>query len=211
MAFSLFKKKIVTPNKEEVPPMFGAAAGQDFPSQQSPGPGQQEIPEPPESYFMSQAQQPKKDSQIFDKFADDTFYPGAPPGFDEHKAPQPEPAQFPESSDFSASPQPNFEMLKKFRQQERAGDEGIAPDLMTAETKKEVDTGKPIFIKVDKYRAILGELSNIKSIIKNANASISALHSLKESEDSELEEWRSRIEDLERKLIYIDDSLFGSL
>jgi len=214
MAFSLFKKKIITPKRDEMPPMFWEAASQDFSAQQAPGsPMQQVIPEPPDNYFMKQAQPPKKDSQIFDKFADDKFYPDTNFGFEAHKMPQAQktPVQFPEKNDFSASPEPDFEMLKRFGQQEKSENEGIVPDLMTAETKKEIDTGKPIFIKVDKYRAILRELSNIKSIIKNANFSISALHSLKESEDSELEEWRSRIEDIERKLIYVDDSLFGSL
>lgn len=227
MEFSLFKKKTIDPKAGEVPPMFGKEAPRaDFSFPQG-MPRPEEIPEPPRNPFMEEPQraQPQgfkaseKDAQLFDKFSDDQFYPeskfdfGMPrqnmPALGQEEAPQENqnPAFYNQKE--------SEELFQKFLAQEKANAENKAPDftpdLMGAEIKKDIDSGKPIFIKIDKYKSVLQELSNIRSFIRNANSSINSLHSLKESEDSELEEWRAKIEDIERKLIYVDDSLFGSL
>jgi len=84
------------------------------------------------------------------------------------------------------------------------------PEQIPSDIKMELDTSKPIFLRVDRYKVILRELSNVKAMIRNANSSLQALKALKENEDVELQNWHSRIEDIERKLIYVDDELFGN-
>jgi hypothetical protein len=226
MEFSLFKKKTVDPKINEVPPMFGKEAPMpDFSFPQG-MPRAEEIPEPPRNPFMENSQMaqqqglraPEKDARIFDKFADEQFYPDSKFDFGMPRQNIPvigqEGNQENQNLAFPGQKE-SEELFQRFLAQEKANTENKAPeftpDLMGADVRKEIDTGKPIFIKIDKYKSIIRELSNIRALIRNANSSINSLHSLKESEDAELEEWRAKIEDLERKLIYVDDSLFGSL
>ncbi|MCX6710439.1 MAG: hypothetical protein NTV63_05845 [Candidatus Woesearchaeota archaeon] len=56
---------------------------------------------------------------------------------------------------------------------------------------------------------MLKEIAGIKDMIAAAGNSLNTLHSIKHSEDAELTEWRSTLEDIERKIVYMDEALFG--
>jgi len=67
--------------------------------------------------------------------------------------------------------------------------------------------GKPIFIKVENYKDMLGDLSNIKSDLKKAHDALALLEEQKQEEDKEFNKWHSCLEDMHNKLSMMDKIL----
>ncbi|MEM0231102.1 MAG: hypothetical protein QXW00_03055 [Candidatus Woesearchaeota archaeon] len=225
MAFSLFGKKdnkqssMQSPTPQQVP-----QAGQQF----------QQIPEPPEQPFASQPfestpspfPEPKQTETkssadeydaLFKKYypsqepqePDFSSIPGA-----DNQGRRFQPFSFPTGTLDNRQEMPSgVKSQTAYLSQQSQISNPVEPATseINPQIKRELDTAKPIFLKVDKYKAILRELSTVKSIIKSANSSLQSLRALKENEDAELENWRAKLEDIERKLIYVDDQLFGNL
>ncbi len=80
-------------------------------------------------------------------------------------------------------------------------------DLTTLETKQEMSRG-PIFIKVDDYRGILESVNLIRNKINESDYIIEALNDLKTKIDAEFEKWREELEEMQRKVMYMDKALF---
>ncbi len=66
----------------------------------------------------------------------------------------------------------------------------------------------PVFIKVDDYKDVIDVMELIKNKILEANGVLEKIRRLKAEEDAELELWNSNLEDIERKISYIDRTLF---
>lgn len=73
---------------------------------------------------------------------------------------------------------------------------------------EEIRAGSPVFVKIDEYKDVLEVMGLIKDKIKDARSTLGRINELKNEEDSELELWNSRLEDIEKKLEFIDRSLF---
>ncbi|MBN2422691.1 hypothetical protein JXB41_05660 [Candidatus Woesearchaeota archaeon] len=67
---------------------------------------------------------------------------------------------------------------------------------------------KPLFVRTDNYRQILNNFIDIKDILTESEEIIYRLENLKKNADLEYSEHKRTIEDIQRKLIYIDKSLF---
>ena len=67
---------------------------------------------------------------------------------------------------------------------------------------------KPVFVKIDKYRDALRMIEDIKSKIEGAEKSISELESIKNSEQRNIESWKSDLNEIKSKLLDIDKNLF---
>ena len=68
--------------------------------------------------------------------------------------------------------------------------------------------GTPIFVKIEGYKDVLDTINAIKMKITDAKDVLSQLSDLKAQEDAEIENWKSELEDVERKMNFIDSSLF---
>ena len=66
----------------------------------------------------------------------------------------------------------------------------------------------PVFIKVEDYKDVIDVMELIKNKISEANGVLEKIRHLKAEEDAELELWNSNLEDVERKISYIDKTLF---
>ncbi|MFP4117305.1 MAG: hypothetical protein ACLFTR_00095 [Candidatus Woesearchaeota archaeon] len=66
----------------------------------------------------------------------------------------------------------------------------------------------PVFIKVEDYKDVIDVMELIKNKILEANGVLEKIRKLKAEEDAELELWDSNLEDIERKISYIDKTLF---
>tara|TARA_Y100000310_G_C20693181_1_gene823730 strand:- start:1977 stop:2585 length:609 start_codon:yes stop_codon:yes gene_type:complete len=66
----------------------------------------------------------------------------------------------------------------------------------------------PSYMKVDDFKEMLGGIQITKQNLKECDEIFSRLNQLKNDEDKEFEKWRSKLEDLQRKLIYVDKVLF---
>ncbi|MCK4670384.1 MAG: hypothetical protein KAT43_04205 [Nanoarchaeota archaeon] len=66
----------------------------------------------------------------------------------------------------------------------------------------------PIFVRIEEYRDVLDVINMIKHKLSEAKEAINRINELKNEEDLELERWESGLEAIERKVQFIDKSLF---
>ena len=66
----------------------------------------------------------------------------------------------------------------------------------------------PIYVKLDEYRDILDIMNLIKSKLSEAKLTMGKINEIKNEEDSELELWKSELDEVERKIQFIDKTLF---
>lgn len=66
----------------------------------------------------------------------------------------------------------------------------------------------PLFIKAENFQKVLGRIKNTKSVIKTFEDNIFKVNELRSKEDKKYALWKSKLEDIQRKLIYVDKALF---
>lgn len=66
----------------------------------------------------------------------------------------------------------------------------------------------PVFIKIEDYKDVIDIMELTKNKVLEANEVLEKIRRLKAEEDAELELWNSNLEDIERKISYIDRTLF---
>ena len=69
-------------------------------------------------------------------------------------------------------------------------------------------SGMPVFVKVDQYKDVLDVMNMIKNKIEDAKETLGKINELKNEEDAELELWHTGLEEIERKVVFIDKVLF---
>ena len=65
-----------------------------------------------------------------------------------------------------------------------------------------------VFVKLDEYNDLLDIIALINEKIHDARDILGKIYDLKNQEDGELDVWRTSLDDVERKLKYIDQVLF---
>ncbi len=73
---------------------------------------------------------------------------------------------------------------------------------------EDVKAGSPVFVKIDEYKDVLEIIGVVKDKIEEARSTLGKINELKNDEDSELELWNSKLEEIEKKIEFIDRSLF---
>ena len=66
----------------------------------------------------------------------------------------------------------------------------------------------PVFVKIEDYKNIIEVLDLLKKKLDDARQSLEKITELKSKEDSEIELWQSELEEVERKIEFIDRTLF---
>ncbi|MBW2971427.1 hypothetical protein KY359_00175 [Candidatus Woesearchaeota archaeon] len=66
----------------------------------------------------------------------------------------------------------------------------------------------PLFIRTDRFKAILDDIEQIKSTFKTEDDTFFRITDVKNSQDQKYEDFRQSLEDIQRKLLFIDRSLF---
>ncbi len=74
--------------------------------------------------------------------------------------------------------------------------------------RAEVEEGKPLFIKIEKYKEAINDLENIKKRIREAEDILSELERIKQEEDKEIENWRIEVNKIKDRLMDVDRKLF---
>lgn len=87
--------------------------------------------------------------------------------------------------------------------------EEIAAKAEAVEKELDLRPKKAIFVKADRYKAMLGEIRLSKSKLAAAEQGVGELAELKTVKDNEFEKYRVDLEEIQRKLIFIDKTLFG--
>lgn len=66
----------------------------------------------------------------------------------------------------------------------------------------------PSFIRVERFRNVLSDISVIKSNLKSADGSLLKLNAIDEDREKEFEKWSNAMADMQKKFIFIDKTLF---
>ena len=66
----------------------------------------------------------------------------------------------------------------------------------------------PVFVKIDEYKNITDVMNAIKAKLNDARATLAKINDLKNEEDAELELWHTGLEEVERKIDFVDKTLF---
>lgn len=67
---------------------------------------------------------------------------------------------------------------------------------------------RPIFVKIDDYKDIIDIVTLLRKKIKDSRGILNSINNLKNEEDSEIEQWNSNLEEIEKKIDFINRSLF---
>lgn len=87
----------------------------------------------------------------------------------------------------------------------------IVDEKITVEDFKPADKTKgPAYVRMEDYRIMLEGTGRIKDNLGEAADLVIRLNELKNEEDREFEKWRTQLEDIQRKLTYIDKVIFES-
>jgi len=65
-----------------------------------------------------------------------------------------------------------------------------------------------VFVKISEYQDVLDIVQLINEKVKEARHVLGKINDLKNQEDAELNNWKISLDDVERKLKYIDLALF---
>ncbi len=68
----------------------------------------------------------------------------------------------------------------------------------------------PVFIKIDEYKEVIEIVRTIKKKLDDAKSILYKINELKNKEDSELEDWKLNINEIEKKIEEINSSMFES-
>ena len=66
----------------------------------------------------------------------------------------------------------------------------------------------PVYVKIEEYKEVIDVMNLIKDKINEAKKILNSIYEIKNQEDAEIDEWNSQIEEVERKINFIDNSLF---
>ena len=66
----------------------------------------------------------------------------------------------------------------------------------------------PIYVKIEEYRDVLDIMNMIKSKLNEARKTLGKINDLKNEEDAELELWHTSLDEVDRKVEYVDKTLF---
>lgn len=66
----------------------------------------------------------------------------------------------------------------------------------------------PVFIKIDKYRQVLDVVDVLKKQVDDVRSTLQQIKKLKTQEEEEIRIWESNIAEVEKKILFVDQTLF---
>lgn len=73
---------------------------------------------------------------------------------------------------------------------------------------REMPTGKTIYVRVDRFKATLGSISMVRSDLRKSEEALTKLENIKSAKDRSFDKVRGSLDDLQKKLIFVDKTLF---
>jgi len=67
----------------------------------------------------------------------------------------------------------------------------------------------PVFVKIEEYKDALDLLELIKAKVEQSKEVLGKINELKNQEDEELDAWKSSLDEIDRKISEIDNSLLA--
>ena len=73
---------------------------------------------------------------------------------------------------------------------------------------RERPSAKTIYVSVDNFKATLGSINMVRSNLRKSEEALVKLESIKNATDKSFDKMKSLLDDLQRKLIFVDKTLF---
>ncbi len=73
---------------------------------------------------------------------------------------------------------------------------------------RERPTGKTIYVRVERFKATLGSINMVRSDLRKSEEALTKLENIKSAKDRSFDKVRSSLDDLQKKLIFVDKTLF---
>ncbi len=86
--------------------------------------------------------------------------------------------------------------------------EPLATEKATFVRSGDVEQGKPLFIKIDKYKSALANMDVLRKKITDAEKVLREIDKIRTEEERTLEKWRADLSQLKEKLLQLDEDLF---
>lgn len=82
--------------------------------------------------------------------------------------------------------------------------------LFTQEKRilRERPSGKAIYIRVDRFKATLGSINMVRSDLRKSEEALTRLENIKNAKDKSFDKIKYSLDDLQKKLIFVDKTLF---
>ena len=74
--------------------------------------------------------------------------------------------------------------------------------------QREMPSGKSIYVRVDKFKATLGNINILRNDLKKSEEALIKFENIKNAKDRSFDRVKSSLEDIQKKLIFIDKTLF---
>jgi hypothetical protein len=87
--------------------------------------------------------------------------------------------------------------------------EAISAQKKLLSAREHLELTKPIFIDVKIYKEVIDEIALVQNTLKETQDSLERVGEFKEDEDKEFKRWLNIVQDAQKKLIYVDKTLFG--
>jgi tetrahydromethanopterin S-methyltransferase subunit G len=65
----------------------------------------------------------------------------------------------------------------------------------------------PVFVKIDEYKDVLSLLDTVKKKMSEARETLLKINDMKNEEDHQLDLWQNALEEIEKKVEFVDNSL----
>jgi len=65
----------------------------------------------------------------------------------------------------------------------------------------------PVFVKIDEYEDVLSLIKNVRRKLDEAKDTLIKINDLKNEEDHQLELWQNTLNEVEKKIDFLDHSL----
>ncbi|HIH32249.1 TPA: hypothetical protein HA235_06085 [Candidatus Woesearchaeota archaeon] len=68
----------------------------------------------------------------------------------------------------------------------------------------------PVFVKIDNYKEVLNIIDVMKKKIKDTKQSLAKIRELKAQEEQEIIEWERNVNEITKRLVFIDAAFFDN-
>ena len=80
--------------------------------------------------------------------------------------------------------------------------------LFAQKRMRERPTARSVYVRVEDFKAMLGTINIIKNDLRNSEEALSKIEAIKNSKDRLFDRIKSHLDDLQKKLIFVDKTLF---
>ena len=74
--------------------------------------------------------------------------------------------------------------------------------------KRQIPIGKSVYVEVESFKSTLSHISSVRSSLRRSEEELSKLESIKSAKDKSFDKLRYSLDDLQKKLIFVDKTLF---